>query len=256
MSAWDGPSYDAVAMPQTAWGEEIVRRLVSELGGGRHASAAAVLDAGCGSGRVTATLLDGLPDATVVAGDPAESMRQQARVRLAPYGERVRVVDLDLEDDAMLGVNGGRPFDAVLSTGAFHWVRDHRAMYRRLAAVLRPGGALVAQCGGAGSVAEVREILDHLGVEWAHLNHYPSPDETAGWLRAAGFRDAWVWLTPEPVELGGREAAVEYLLAGVLAPYLAARRAAEQREIAEAVADRLAEPRIDFVRLNVLARRT
>jgi trans-aconitate 2-methyltransferase len=239
-------------MPQAAWGAEVVGRLAAEVDG---AVPTVVLDAGCGSGRVTELLLDRLPAATVVAGDASESMRARARERLARFGGRARVVAFDLEDDAMVGANDGRPFDAVLSTGTFHWVRDHRAMYRRLAAVLRPGGALVAQCGGDGSVADVRRVLDTLGVEWAHLNHYAGAAETAGWLAEAGFRDVWAWLSPEPVDLGERAAAREYLLSGVLAPYVADLTGAEQREIAEAVVDRLPKPRIAFVRLNVLARR-
>jgi trans-aconitate 2-methyltransferase len=152
-------------------------------------------------------------------------------------------------------VNDGRLFDAVLSTGTFHWVRDHAAMYRRLAAVLRLGGALVAQCGGDGSVAGVRAIVNELGIDSRRFNRYAGAEETLGWLRDAGFRDAWAWLAPEPVDFDDREAAVEYLLGGVLAPYVADRPAGEQREIAETVAERLGESRITFVRLNVLARR-
>jgi trans-aconitate 2-methyltransferase len=237
MSAWDGKLYDVVATPQQTWGEEVVRRLPADAGG---AGPAVVLDAGCGSGCVTESVLDRFADAEVVAGDVSSSMREQARERLERYGNRVRIVALDLDDDAMLDVGDGRPFDAVLSTGTFHWVRDHAAMYRRVAGVLRPGGALVAQCGGDGSVAEVRAIVDALGIDWRRFNRYAGAEETMGWLRDAGFRDAWAWLTREPVELADRPAAVDYLLGGVLAPY---------------VADRLAEPRIAFVRLNILARR-
>lgn len=251
MSAWDAQLYDVVAMPQQAWGEEVVRRLPPDA----CAGPAVILDAGCGSGRVTESALDHFPHATVIAGDISPSMRERAQERLARYSDRVWVIPLDLEDDALLAVNDGRPFDAVLSTGAFHWVRDHAAMYRRLAAVLRPGGALVAQCGGDGSVAGVRAIVDELGIDWRRFNRYAGAEETLGWLRDAGFRDAWAWLAPEPVDFDDREATVEYLRGGVLAPYVADRPAGEQREIAETVADRLGEPRITFVRLNVLARR-
>ncbi|MCM3921986.1 class I SAM-dependent methyltransferase [Frankia sp. AiPs1] len=251
MSAWDARLYDRVAMPQQTWGEEVVRRLPPDA----CAGPAVILDAGCGSGRVTASVLDRFPDATVIAGDVSPSMRERAQQRLARYGDRVRVVPLDVADDAMLAVHDGRLFDAVLSTGTFHWIRDHAAMYRRLAAVLRPGGALVAQYGGDGSVAGVRAIVDDLGIDWRRFNHYAGAQETLGWLRDAGFRDRWAWLAPEPVDLHDREAAVAYLLGGVLAPYVAERPAVEQREIAETVADRLGEPRVLFVRLNVLARR-
>ena len=53
----------------------------------------------------------------------------------------------------------GGPVDAILSTATFHWVPDHDALFRNLAAVLRPGGRLVAQCGGAGNIASIRAVL-------------------------------------------------------------------------------------------------
>ncbi|WP_045878446.1 class I SAM-dependent methyltransferase [Pseudofrankia sp. DC12] len=251
MSAWDARSYDVVAVPQQTWGEDVVRRLPPDA----CAGPAVILDAGCGSGRVTESVLDRFPDARVITGEASPSMRERAHERLARYGDRARVVPLDLEDDALLAVNDGRPFDAVFSTGTFHWIRDHASMYRRLAAVLRPGGTLVAQCGGDGSVAGVRAIVDDLGIDWRRLNRYAGGEETLGWLRDAGFRDVWAWLAPEPVDFDDRAAAVEYLLDGVLAPYVAERPAGEQREIAETVADRLGELRVMFVRLNILARR-
>src|SRR5512144_2104322 len=105
-----------------------------------------VLDAGCGSGRVTERLAERLPAGHVVALDGSASMVRQARVRLARFGERVSYVVADL----------GRPLpiasrvDAILSTATFHWVPDHDALFRNLAAIVRPGGRLVAQCGGAG----------------------------------------------------------------------------------------------------------
>jgi hypothetical protein len=67
--------------------------------------------------------------------------------------------------------------------------------------------------------------VDALGIDWRRFNRYAGAEETMGWLRDAGFRDAWAWLTREPVELADRPAAVDYLLGGVLAPYVADRLA-------------------------------
>ena len=83
----------------------------------------------------------------------------------------------------------------------------------------------------------------------------PAPPETARWLASAGFCDVWTWLSSERVEFDGRPALVDHLLGGVLAPYLAHLQADERRTIAELVADRLESPVVEFVRLNVLARR-
>ena len=55
---WDAETYDAVSDPQYEWGIEVLERL--ELRGDET-----VLDAGCGSGRVTAELVERLPEGRV-----------------------------------------------------------------------------------------------------------------------------------------------------------------------------------------------
>ncbi|MGH9113706.1 MAG: class I SAM-dependent methyltransferase [Acidimicrobiales bacterium] len=247
MSAWSGVAYDSVAVPQARWGEDVLARL--SVG-----PACRVLDAGCGPGQVTELLLRRHPDVTVVALDATESMLDQARLRLAPFAERVQFVLGDLEGNHLADALGGQPVDAVFSTGTFHWVLDHRRLFRQLATVLNPGGTLVAQCGGAGSLAAVRAILDDLGVDWRSHNSYADADETAHHLRAAGFRDVWTWLAPAPVEFADRTALADFLAAGALTPYLANRPSSDQRALCEAVAEQLDAPILDFVRLNILAR--
>ncbi len=59
---WDAETYDAVSDPQFNWGMEVLDRL--ELRGDE-----AVLDAGCGSGRVTAELARRLPRGRLIAVD-------------------------------------------------------------------------------------------------------------------------------------------------------------------------------------------
>src|SRR5436305_5163708 len=86
---WDGATYDRIADPMTRWGASVLERL--PLHGDET-----VLDAGCGSGRVTEQLLERLPAGRVVAVDAAPSMLVEARRRLARFGERVWFVECDL----------------------------------------------------------------------------------------------------------------------------------------------------------------
>lgn len=135
MTDWDGATYDRISDPQARWGLAVLDRLA--LDGDE-----VVLDAGCGSGRVTEALLDRLPQGRVVAVDASAPMLAEAGRRLARFGGRVEMVVADLAQPLPIA---GR-LDAVVSTATFHWVHDHRGLFANLAAVLRPGGRLVAQC--------------------------------------------------------------------------------------------------------------
>jgi trans-aconitate methyltransferase len=123
-----------------ALGLEVLARL--ELSGDET-----VLDAGCGSGRITQALIERLPRGHVIALDASQSMVEAARERLP--GADIRhgdLLELELE----------QPLDAILSTATFHWVLDHELLFQRLHAALKPGGRLLAQCGGEGNIDVLR----------------------------------------------------------------------------------------------------
>jgi trans-aconitate 2-methyltransferase len=243
---WDAATYDRVAAPQTRWGGAVLERL--PLRGDET-----VLDAGCGSGRVTEMLLERLPRGRVIALDASAAMIAEARRRLAPFGERVAFVEADL----------GRPFqlpdgvlaDAILSTATFHWVPDHDALFRNLAAVVRPGGRLVAQFGGAGNIARVKAIVGSIGDGWLGPAHYETAEATAVRLAAAGFVEVEAWLQPEPTRFEPGEPFETFLRTVILGPQVDRLPEARRADYVHEVATRLGEPVVDYVRLNVDARR-
>lgn len=237
---WDAATYDRIAGPQARWGASVLERL--PLRGDEL-----VLDAGCGSGRVTQQLLERLPSGRVVALDGSAAMLDEARRRLAGYGGRVEYVLADLT--APLPV--APPVDAILSTATFHWVLDHDALFRHLAAVVVPGGRLVAQCGGRGNIASVEAILDELGEKSERVHYFAGPEETEARLVAAGFRDVRCWLEDAPTTFESR-AEFETFLATVILRVSLARRAPEQRAaFVRLVADRIGRLELDYVRLNI-----
>jgi trans-aconitate 2-methyltransferase len=210
-----------------------------------------VLDAGCGSGRVTELLVERLPRGTVVALDASASMLDAARARLARFGDRVTYVRADL--GRPLPVD--RPMDAILSTATFHWVADHDALLRHLAAVLRPGGRLVAQCGGAGNLESVMRVLAGIGDGWLGPTHFETPEATEARLRAAGFDQVRCWLIEEVVELEAGEPLETYLRTIVLGAHLERMPVAGRDAFVRTVAERMPAPRLDYVRLDIEARR-
>ncbi len=241
---WDAATYDRIADPMFRWGGIVVGRL--ELEGQET-----VLDAGCGSGRVTELLVERLPRGRVVALDGSPSMLEGARGRLRRFGDRVEFVLADLA----LPLPLDRPVDAILSTATFHWVRDHDALFHNLAAVLRPGGALGAQCGGAGNIETIARTLRDLGAEPYGSKVYATPEETSARLVAAGFTEVECWLQAEPTPFATREDLETYLRTIILGDHVEAMAPDDARAFARSVAERMPGLEIDYVRLNIRARR-
>jgi trans-aconitate 2-methyltransferase len=241
---WDARTYDRIADPMTRWGAAVLDRL--PLDGDER-----VLDAGCGSGRVTEWLAERLPRGQVIALDGSPSMIEAARDRLAPYEDRVEFVVADLGRPLPID----EPVDAVLSTATFHWVPDHDALFANLAAVTRPGARLVAQCGGAGNIATIQRALAGVGDGWLGPAHFETVLATTRRLSAAGFVDVECWLQDEPTRFEPGEPFETYLRTVVLGAHLERLPAAQHQAFVRAVVDLLDEPVIDYVRLNIDARR-
>jgi trans-aconitate 2-methyltransferase len=242
---WDARTYDRVADPMTHWGTAVLDRLVLE-GDER------VLDAGCGSGRVTEALAERLPRGQVIALDGAPSMIDAARERLGRFGDRIEYVVADLGEP--LPIDG--PVDAVVSTATFHWVPDHDALFANVAAVLRPGGRLVAQCGGSGNIATVQHALEAVGDGWLGPAHFESVIDTTQRLDTAGFADVECWLQDEPTWFEPGEPFETYLRTVILGAHLERLPPEAHDAFVHEVAERMPEPLIDYVRLNISARRS
>jgi trans-aconitate 2-methyltransferase len=243
---WDAQTYDKVSDPQFEWGVEVLGRLA--LRGDET-----VVDAGCGTGRVTERLLERLPQGRVIAVDASESMIEQARENL---GDRAEYLVTDLSE-----LDLPERVDIVFSTATFHWIVDHDRLFARLRAALRPGGRLHAQCGGAGNVADhAREIaqvasrpdfsphFENMPLLW----NFASPEETEQRLRDAGFAEARCWLEHKPVR---PEQPYEFVSTVTLGPHLARLPEDLRKAFVDAVIERMSEPiTLDYVRLNIEAR--
>ena len=241
---WDAATYDRVADPQFRWGTAVIDGL--ELAGDET-----VLDAGCGSGRVTEALLERLPAGRVVALDASGAMLERARGRLERFGERVEYVLADLGEPLPLE----EPVDAILSTATFHWVTDHDALFRNLATVVRRGGRLAAQCGGAGNLTTVVAALRDLGADPFGRKVFATPERTEERLLAAGFVDVECWLHDELTPFEDLGALETFLRTVALGDHVASMSEPEGRAFAHEVAARLPSASLDYVRLNIRARR-
>jgi len=240
---WDAGSYDRVSDPMVRMGGSVLARL--ELQGDET-----VIDAGCGTGRITEQLLERLPEGCVFALDVSPAMLVGAGVRLARFGDRVTLLEADLN----LPLPVMELADAIFSTATFHWVLAQDALPGHLATALRPGGRLVAQCGGEGNNARVFAAMEAEGERPMKRLRFAGPDLARRRLAGAGFTDIEAWLTPEPVVFETRAEMETYLATVFLGP-LTDRPTSDLPALAHAVAERLTEPMLDYVRLNLAARR-
>jgi trans-aconitate methyltransferase len=182
---WNSDVYHRLSAPQVSWGKKVLSRL--HLRGDE-----VVLDAGCGTGRLTAELLKALPRGRVVGIDLSQNMLSSAREHLSSdFGERLSLVACDL-----LHLPFERAFDGIVSTAAFHWVLDHDRLFAHLRQALVPGGWLEAQCGGGPNLVTLRTRANELAATpkfaqfFAGFHEpwlYQYAEEAAEALRRAGF---------------------------------------------------------------------
>ena len=243
---WDAATYERLSAPIEAMGRDVLWRL--RLDGDET-----VVDAGCGTGRVTAVLAERLPRGKVIAVDGSPAMVAEASRRLPD--------SVDVQEQDLLQLTVEEPVDAIVSTATFHWIGDHDRLFARLRDTLKPGGRLVAQCGGEGNVAAVKQagfglaerepFAEHLA-GWAGDWNFQSPEATEARLLALGYTDVWTWATKVAVDV---DDVAGYLGAICLGSFLERLPEELHDPFVDAAVEVLGAPlRIDYVRLNILAR--
>ena len=251
---WNAATYHSVSEPQLSWGKKVLGRL--KLRGDEF-----VMDAGCGTGRLTAELMQALPRGEIVGVDLSQNMLMTARDYLGSTGKTpFHLVAADLQYLPFVQV-----FDGIFSTAAFHWVPDHGRLFRSLFQALRPGGWLRAQCGGGPNLERSRKIIDALMATPAYSSffskfRYPwvfnDAEKAAELLQAAGFVNVETSVEPAPTMLDDRETYIEFVRTAILRLHLEQIPDASLRdEFVSKLADQAAadDPpfSLDYWRLNL-----
>jgi trans-aconitate 2-methyltransferase len=158
---WNATEYHRISGPQVSWGKKV-------LAGVHLRGDEMLMDAGCGTGRLTGQLLQNLPRGWVVGVDLSQNMLAAAQDYLAPdFGGKFLLVAADLQ-----ALPFEQVFDGIFSTAAFHWVLDHDRLFRSLFRALRPGGWLQAQCGGGPNLVRLRSRIGELAATAKYAQNF------------------------------------------------------------------------------------
>jgi trans-aconitate 2-methyltransferase len=242
---WDASTYDSLDLPHRRWGRDALARL--PLRGDE-----AVLEIGCGSGRDSERLLEALPQGRLVAVDGSRQMLDQLRARLGDGGGRLEVRHRDLREPLSLN----EPFDAVMSVATLHWLPDHQHVFDELARAVRPGGRVVIEAGGHGNIAGFLRALGGLVEDdGSRFWNFATISDTRARLSRADFDEIAVRLVPDEARFDDRRQLEAFVATVMLAAELRELPADRGAALVTDVCDRLPEPVIDFVRLQIEATR-
>ena len=187
---WNPSDYAANSSSQQLWARELIARL--ELKGDE-----AILDVGCGDGKVTAELARSVPRGRVLGVDASADMIGFAA---KSFGSAANL-EFRVMDARTIALEPR--FNLVFSNAALHWVDDHPAFLRGAASALVNGGRLVTSCGGKGNAQDVFVALRSTmrPKRWREFFRkvpkpyfFHHPDEYYAWLPRFGLRAARVQL--------------------------------------------------------------
>ena len=177
-----------------------------------------VLDAGCGPGNSTEVLHRRYPDTAILGIDSSEDMVEAAAK--AHSGLEFRLMDAGGE------LSGLGAFDVVFSNACLQWIPDHPRLLKRLAGLLRPGGALAVQV-PMNQQEPIHRIISETvaGEKWSRYFPEPrvfytlSPSEYYD-LLSVEFSAVTLWETTYYHILPSKEAVLEWYRGTGLRPYL------------------------------------
>lgn len=164
-----------------------------------------ILDLGCGSGEVTAVIARQVgPKGVVVGVDTSESMIAKARETTTLLDSLF--IECDIQGRQLLEKlppDFVGKCDKVFSNAVLHWcARDPLGVLANARKILKVGGLFVAEMGGQGNVADVRNALHAAllkrGIDPVARDpwFFPTPDQYTRLLKSADLHPLNVALQP------------------------------------------------------------
>ena len=259
---WDASTYDHISDAQESWGHEIIE--YRKWNGNEI-----VLDAGCGSGRLTRILSSKVPQGKVIAVDSDLSMIRLAKENLA----KISNIEFIKKDISQLELE--EKVNVVFSNAVLHWILNHKKVFERLWQILNSGGQLLIQCGGHRDLAKTLSILNKVSESkefnnyfcnnkgediWNQTWYFAKKEYTEKILQEIGFRNIQVFLEDKEAKFSNKEEYFLFIKTIVLLPYLKylpneTLKDKFAKSVIQEIEDNAKELqwKLDFVRLNINA---
>jgi trans-aconitate 2-methyltransferase len=252
---WDAETYDAISSIQEAWGRQVVERRIWQ---GNET----VMDAGCGTGRLTKVLAQRVPAGIVYAVDIDCNMIKVATRNVKDAGN-IKFLESDIST-AILPVK----VDVIFSNAAIHWILDHRKLFENFWRILDNNGEIMIQCGGHGNLSRIISIIDDIAKydefksyfrNWKESWYFAKPEDTSRLLQDIGFRDVGAYLMEDSATFANRNCFALFAKTVVMKPYLARLPDPQKDQFLKLFLDEI-ETRhksvswvMDYMRLNIRA---
>ena len=219
---WDATTYDRISDAQESWGHEIIEYR-------KWKGNEIVLDAGCGSERLTKILSSKVTQGKVIAVDSDLSMIRLAKENLAKFSNiefiKMDISQLEIEEKV----------DVVFSNAVLHWILNHKKVFERFWQILKPDGQLLIQCGGHRNLTKTLSIINKVRKSkefynyfcnnkgddiWKQTWYFAKKEDTEKILQEIGFRNIQVFLEDKEPKFRNKEEYFLFIKTIVLIPYL------------------------------------
>jgi len=257
---WDADTYDLISNAQEQWAKFIIKRR-------KWSGSETLLDAGCGSGRITKMLSQIITNGIVYAVDNDPNMIKKAKEKLSSI-ENVHIFQTDLTD-AVEFRNMQMKFDVIFSNAVLHWILDHQNVFKNFYDLLNPKGNLLIQCGGFGNLKKTISLFDIVKdstefeqyfYEWKQSWYFAKPEDTKSILKDLGFKNIQVYLSNSNIDFDSKNNYLLYVKTVVIGPYLKYLPSEQlKNKFVEATLNLIEKDypelrwKLDYVRLNIFA---
>jgi trans-aconitate 2-methyltransferase len=244
--SWDSERYNAQHHYVTDYGMELLQLLQPKPG-------ELILDLGCGTGKLSHEIAQ--YGVQVVGIDSSPQMIQKAKASYSNISfEVANGRDFNLE----------KPFNAVFSNAALHWMEPPEKPIACVWKSLTKGGRFVFEMGGKNNIKRVLKVINQALVAFGYTlplsNYFPTLGEYSSLLEAQGFRVTYMQSIDRPTCLMEKEQGLRNWIQ-MFRPLVLKTIPAEQHKVFFEMVEQIARPSlyhedswwVDYVRLRGIA---